>query len=156
LPLLCQSIPTRIASRSRGSGRRRRRTARRAIGCDTSAEALACARANLGAAGLAGRAELHPWDVRALPLPDRSVDVVVADLPFGHLVGSHAENVALYPALLAEAARVARPGARAALLSHELRLMERLLDESAAWALESATRVDVGGLNPRIFVLRRR
>jgi hypothetical protein len=130
--------------------------ARRAIGCDTSAPALECARANLAAAGVAGRCELHGWDARALPLPDAAVDVVTADLPFGHLVGSHDENLALYPALLAEAARVARPGARAALLSHEVRLMERLLAESPAWALESATRVDVGGLWPRIFLLRRR
>lgn len=130
--------------------------ARRAIGCDTSAEALVCARANLEAAGLAGRYELHPWDARALPLPDASVDVITADLPFGHLVGSHAENLALYPALLAEAGRVARPGARAAFLSHEVRLIERLLAESAQWELETATRVDVGGLLPRIFVLRRR
>jgi tRNA (guanine6-N2)-methyltransferase len=129
--------------------------ARRALGCDTSEEAVACARANLAAAGLAGRCELHGWDARALPLPDASVDVVTADLPFGHLVGSHAENLTLYPALLAEAARVARPGARAALLSHEVRLMERLLAESAEWRLESATRVDVGGLFPRIFALRR-
>jgi tRNA (guanine6-N2)-methyltransferase len=130
--------------------------ARRAIGCDTSATALACAAANLEAAGLGGRAELHSWDARALPLGDAAVDVVTADLPFGHLVGSHAENLALYPALLAEAARVARPGARAALLSHEVRLMERLLAEAPAWEVTSVTRVDVGGLYPRIFLLRRR
>lgn len=130
--------------------------ARRAIGCDTSAEALGCARSNLAAAGLGGRCELQPWDARALPLPDASATVITADLPFGHRVGSHAENLALYPALLAEAARVARPGARAALLSHEVRLMEQLLADSPAWQLESATRVDVGGLYPRIFALRRR
>lgn len=130
--------------------------AQRAIGCDTSPEALACARANLEAAGLAGRCELQPWDARALPLPDASVSVITADLPFGHRVGSHAENVELYPALLREAARVARPGARVALLSHEVRLMEQLLGASPDWALETATRVDVGGLYPRIFALRRR
>jgi SAM-dependent methyltransferase len=130
--------------------------AKRAIGCDTSEAALACAEANLRAAGLAGRCELHGWDARALPLRDGSVNVITADLPFGHLVGSHAENLELYPALLAEAARVARPGARAALLSHEVRLMERLLADSEAWELQAVTRVDVGGLAPRIFLLRRR
>ncbi|HMQ34775.1 MAG TPA: methyltransferase domain-containing protein, partial [Chloroflexaceae bacterium] len=129
--------------------------ARRAMGCDTSAEALDCARANLAAAGLAGRCELAGWDARALPLPEASVDVLVGDLPFGHLVGSHDENLTLYPALLAEAARVARPGARCALLSHEVRLMERLLAASSAWRLEEALRVDLGGLYPRIFLLRR-
>lgn len=127
--------------------------ARRAIGCDISPVALGCARANLGAAGLSGRAELHDWDARALPLADASVDALAADLPFGHLVGSHAENLELYPALLGEAARVARPGARCVLLSHEVRLMERLLADSPAWTLEQQIRVDLGGLFPRIFVL---
>lgn len=127
----------------------------RAIGCDTSAAALACARANVGAAGLSARCELQPWDMRALPLPDASVDALASDLPFGHLVGSHEDNLALYPALLAEAARVARPGARCVLLSHEVRLMERLLAGSERWALERATRVDLGGLHPRIYELRR-
>src|SRR5690606_38476253 len=126
--------------------------ARRAIGCDISPVALGCARANLGAAGLSGRAELHDWDARALPLADASVDALAADLPFGHLVGSHAENLELYPALLGEAARVARPGARCVLLSHEVRLMERLLADSPAWTLEQQIRVDLGGLFPRIFV----
>ncbi len=129
--------------------------ARRVIGCDTSASALACARTNLAAAGLAGRCELTDWDVCALPLPDASVDVLTGDLPFGHLVGSHATNLALYPALLAEAARVARPGARCALLSHEVRLMEHLLATTPAWQLEQAIRVDLGGLYPRIYLLRR-
>lgn len=129
--------------------------ARQAVGCDTSAEALACARANLAAAGLDGRCELADWDARALPLPEASVDAIVADLPFGHLVGSHADNLALYPALLAEAARVARPGARCALLSHEVRLMERLLADDGSWAAEETIKVDLGGLFPRIYLLRR-
>jgi SAM-dependent methyltransferase len=128
----------------------------RALGCDISPVALECARANLAAAGLTGRCELTAWDMTALPLPDASVDVITSDLPFGHLVGSHAENLALYPALLADAGRVARPDARCALLSHEVRLMERLLEESPAWALERALKVDLGGLFPRIFLLRRR
>lgn len=129
--------------------------AARAIGCDTSPAALDCARANVAAAGLAARCEIHEWDARQLPLRDASVDVISADLPFGHLVGSHAENVALYPALLAEAARVARPGARCVLLSHEVRLMERLLAEQPVWQPEEIIRIDLGGLHPRIFVLRR-
>jgi hypothetical protein len=34
--------------------------------------------------------------------------------------------------------------------------MERLLADSPIWAMESLTRVDVGGLLPGIFLLRRR
>ncbi len=129
--------------------------AARAIGCDIDPSALACAQSNLAAAGLIGRVELHDWDACQLPLPAASVDVVLADLPFGHLVGSHSENLTLYPALLAEAARVTRPGGRAVLISHEVRLMERSLNALPVWRLQQQVRVDLGGLHPRIFVLRR-
>lgn len=128
--------------------------AQRAIGCDTSDEALACARSNLLAAGHTG-AELHGWDARALPLPSASVSALAADLPFGHLVGSHAQNVALYPAILREAARVATPGAPFALITHEVRLAEALLAQLPAWQVEQVVRVTLGGLHPRIFLLRR-
>jgi tRNA (guanine6-N2)-methyltransferase len=129
--------------------------ARRAIGCDTSSEALNCAIANVAAAKLSGRCELHNWDATALPLGNASVDVITSDLPFGHLVGSHNENLALYPALLREAARIARRDACCALLSHEVRLMESLLAEMPEWSVDDIIRVGQGGLYPRIFLLRR-
>lgn len=128
---------------------------KQAIGCDTSAEALACAGENIKAAKLTDKIELQSWDARDLPLEDASVDALCADLPFGHLVGSHQENVALYPAILAEAARVARPGALFSLISHEIKLMEDLLAQSTDWQLVSAQRIALGGLYPRIFVLQR-
>jgi 23S rRNA G2445 N2-methylase RlmL len=129
--------------------------AARVVGCDTDSEALACAQQNLAAAGFSNRVELYDWDACSLPLPSASIDVVLADLPFGHLVGSHATNLTLYPALLAEAARVTRPGGRAVLISHEVRLMERLLAELPGWCVEQQLRVNLRGLYPRIFVLRR-
>lgn len=129
--------------------------ARRVIGCDIDPAALDCARANIGAAGLSDRCELHPWDMRALPLPDASVDAICADLPFGHRIGTHADNLELYPPLLREAARVTRPGALCTLLTHEVRLMEQLLAAQRVWSLAQAIRVDLGGLHPRMFVLRR-
>lgn len=129
--------------------------AAQAIGCDTDPEALACAYRNLAAAGLSHKVALHDWDAQQLPLPPASVDVVLADLPFGHLVGSHASNVTLYPALLREAARVTRLNGCAVIISHEVRLMERTLAELPEWRLEQHLRVDLGGLYPRIFVLRR-
>jgi 23S rRNA G2445 N2-methylase RlmL len=129
--------------------------AARVVGCDTDSEALACAQQNLAAAGFSNRVELYDWDACSLPLPSASIDVVLADLPFGHLVGSHATNLTLYPALLAEAARVTRPGGRAVLISHEVRLMERSLAELPVWCIEQQLRVNLRGLHPRIFVLRR-
>ncbi len=129
--------------------------ARRVLGCDTSPEALDCARQNLTAAGFAHLVELHDWDARQLPLEAASIDALCADLPFGHLVGSHADNLVLYPALLAEAARVARPGALFALITHEIRLMQTLLGETNTWRAIGEQRIALGGLNPRIFVLQR-
>jgi tRNA (guanine6-N2)-methyltransferase len=147
-----------------------------AIGCDLDARALACARDNLAAFGAAigaapgatagRRAELWQADARRLPLRDGCVDALCADLPFGHLMGSHAQNVATYPLILAEAARVARAGARFALITHEVRLMESLLGigrtgdstqpgTHPSWRCEQVLRVELGGLMPRIFVLRR-
>jgi tRNA (guanine6-N2)-methyltransferase len=129
----------------------------RLIGCDTDPEALACAERNVAAAGLSG-IELTSWDATALPLDDGSVDALAVDLPFGQLVGSHTENVALYPRLLAEAARVARSGARLVAISHQTRLFERSVDADA-WTVEDTFRprlpTQAGSIVAGLFVLRR-
>lgn len=131
-------------------------SAARVIGCDTSATARACAQRNIAASGYAEAIELADWDARALPLPDHSVDAICADLPFGSLVGSHANNIALYPLVLDEAMRVAKPGARLVLITHEVRLMEALLAPPGAWVREGVRRITLGGLHPRLYVLRSR
>lgn len=128
---------------------------REAIGCDTDPAALECARANLAASKLPARVRLEAWDARALPLPDASADVICADLPFGHDVGSHQENLALYPLLLKEAARVARPQARCVLLTHEIRLMSDLLAAAPEWTTEQVIQLSLTGLHPKIYVLMR-
>ena len=130
--------------------------AREAIGCDIDPAALACARENLRAAGLARQTRLEQWDATAMPLPDERVDVICADLPFGQLVGSHAENEAFYPAVFAEAARVARPGARMVLLTHEVRLLERVAWQFAdQWQLAELLRVRSGGMTPAAALFHR-
>lgn len=136
--------------------------ARRLIGGDTDRQALACARENItayvkGAPDKRDTLELHCWDMRRLPLPDASVDAITADLPFGHRVGSHDDNLALYPAMLREAARVARPGARCVLITAEVRLIERTLAHMPSlWQHDASLRVNLGGLRPAILSLRRK
>jgi tRNA (guanine6-N2)-methyltransferase len=125
------------------------------LGCDTNPDALACAHANLEAAGFLERVQLAPWDAASLPLPAGSVDVLCSDLPFGHDVGSHEENLLLYPCLLKEAARVARPGARAVFLTHEIRLMETVLNLASEWEVKNILPIAITGLHPRIYVLKR-
>ena len=134
----------------------------RLIGCDTDPEALACAARNVEASGLerAGleAVELTDWDVTGLPLPDASVDALTVDLPFGQLVGSHTANAELYPALLEEAARVARPGARLVAISQQSRLLERSV-QANAWSTETVLRPTLatsgGPIKPAIVVLVR-
>lgn len=136
--------------------------ARQAMGIDLDPAALACARQNLTAAGYLPAVHLLRADAGRLPFPDAAFDVLTADLPFGQLIGSHAANEALYPRLLAEATRMAAPGARLLLVTHEVRLLERLLAAppfAAAWTPADILRVKLpfksGGLNPRIYCLTR-
>jgi SAM-dependent methyltransferase len=119
------------------------------VGCDTNPAALDAARANVEAAELGEKIRLEDWDATELPLPDASVDVILADLPFGQRIGSHIGNVALYPAVFAEAARVAAPGARLCVVTHELKLAERSL---GPWRLTRCLQVAVGGMHPKVFV----
>ena len=153
----------------------------RLMGCDTNPAALACARRNAKAAGFGkprhqptserpGRRrrsallnlepnveiEWFDWDARALPLEDASLDVLCADLPFGHDIGSHEENLLLYPHILKEAARVAKPGGRAVFITHELRLMETVLNISPDWDLTNILPVTINGLHPRLYQLIRK
>jgi tRNA (guanine6-N2)-methyltransferase len=132
--------------------------AQRLLGCDIDADALACARENVAAASL-NTVELEAWDATALPLPDASVDALTIDLPFGQLVGSHAENAELYPRLLAEAARVAKPGARFVAITHQSRLFERSVNPDL-WSREAVylprLSTQGGTIAAGLFVLRRR
>jgi precorrin-6B methylase 2 len=129
--------------------------ARQTVGCDISADALDCARRNLKAAHMLGAVHLLVMDGRALPLASDQADVICSDLPFGGLVGSHAENLVLYPHLLDECARVARPGARVVLLTHEIKLMRALLARTGEWEVHQELQITLSGLHPCIFLLTR-
>ncbi len=132
--------------------------ARIAVGCDTDGDARACAMENLAAADLT-QARIEDWDATDLPAPESWADVVLADLPFGQLVGSHEQNLDLYPRVLREAARVTIGGGLFVAITHEIRLWERLVDESPAWTIDTVLPIKLpfggGHLRPRIYVLRR-
>mgnify|MGYP000859774416 FL=1 len=123
------------------------------VGVDVSAAAVACARENVAAAGLEG-VELLVDDVTRPGFDlGRGFDVVAADAPWGDAVGDHAANESLYRALLEAARRHLAPGGRFALLSHEVRLVERLLDEGG-WRVVVRRRVEHGGHRPLLLVMR--
>src|SRR6266702_5889357 len=110
-----------------------------------------------GPAGLADAAALARMDATALALRDGACKVLLADLPYGHRMGTHEANAALYPAVLAEAARVTEPDGVMVLVTHELRLFERCLPEARRWwSVERTVGVYQKGHHPVIYLLRRR
>ena len=76
------------------------------IGTDVAAPMLEAARSRVEAAGLTDRVTLVRAPMDALPLGDASIDLVVA-----HGVWNLARSAAALRRAIAEAARVARPGA---------------------------------------------
>ncbi len=134
--------------------------ARIIIGCDDDQEVLHCAEENVRASGYS-KIRLEQWDVSDLPVPDAWVDAVLADLPFGQLVGSHEANTVLYPRTLHEAARVTVGGGLFCAITQDIRLWEGLVADSAAdWSLERVLPIKLpfggGHLRPRIYLLRRK
>jgi predicted RNA methylase len=129
-----------------------------AVGVDVAGEAIEAARENLAAAGLDGRARLLEGDIRdeawgaAGPF-----DCLLADPPWGDKSGRHSENERLHRTLLERAHAHAAPDARLAVLTHEIKIMERCLDGAGdLWRPVSETSVFQKGHHPRIYVLRRR
>ena len=58
-------------------------------------------------------------------------------------------------ALLAEAGRVARPQARFALITHDIRLLEQTLANQTTWQPTERLKIRQGNIQPAIFVLER-
>jgi SAM-dependent methyltransferase len=124
------------------------------LGADLDPAALAQAAGNRG---VVPTAALLRADAARLPVADGAVDRVVANLPFGKRVGSHAGNLALYPAFLAELTRVLRPDGRAALLTDDKALFRRAVEATRGVRLLREVKLATPGgeLHPSAFVLDR-
>lgn len=134
--------------------------ARLALGVDLDPAALACARENARASEHVRQISLLHADATRLPLPSASIDALVADLPYGMLVGSQRENAVLYPAILEEAARVAVGAAPFVVITASRRLFEAALEQRrAAWDVTREIPLKIpfrsGYLRPTIYLLRR-
>ncbi len=122
------------------------------VAVDCSREMIDCGRRNSRAAGMSPRICHLLADARRAPLSSHSADCLYADLPFGNHIGSHDDNLELYPAVLKEAHRLARDNATFVVLTHEVKLMKRCLRQSP-WRIVSETTINLRGLHPRLFVL---
>jgi len=91
-----------------------------------------------------GHMLLARWDARSLPLPDRSVDRIVCNPPFGKQLSRPEDIGPLYQRFLLECDRVLRPGSRSVLLVSD---QAALKDAAAAlnWEHERQVRVRILG-----------
>lgn len=91
-------------------------------GGDINGDALAAMQVNLR--GTRGEISLSRWDARKLPLEDGEVDKVAVNLPFGKQIADESVLPTLYREVLAEIARVLRPGGRLVVLAGNVRVLE--------------------------------
>lgn len=122
-----------------------------AIGSDIDPRAIALARANLDSRLVPAR--LTVSSAEHLDHPDRGIDRVLANLPFGKLVGSHAGNIRLYPAAFREIARVLHPAGRAVLLTDDKRLFEAAVAGTPRLKIVRRRLLAYGGVTPTAYVL---
>jgi tRNA G10 N-methylase Trm11 len=95
-------------------------------GGDRDPAALEAARANANASRL--NVTLQRWDAQALPLADRSIDVVLTNPPFGKQLAIPGEDAdAFYRRLLLEVRRVLTPEGRLVLITSQVQAMQRVL-----------------------------
>ena len=127
--------------------------ARAVVGVDLDGRALDALGRNIAAAGSAVTAVRG--DATRLPFGSGQVSVLATNPPWGHQMGSPATTRRLYPAMLAEAARVLAQDGRLVLLSHQVRRTQEVLADSRDWRIEAERRVALRGHHPRIWVLRR-
>jgi tRNA G10 N-methylase Trm11 len=118
-------------------------------GLDLDEEAVSAARANLKHAA---PAVIRKGDGGATGLPDSTIDLVLANLPFGKRYGDTSTNPALYESLLREMIRTARRGSwRALLLTSDAVSLKTTLQQLPELKYEEAFTVKIRGETSRCW-----
>ncbi len=122
------------------------------IAIDNSRRMLDAGEQNARAAGRSEGISHVLADAGHTPLPANSVDMIYADLPFGLHIGTHKDNLQLYPAVLREAQRIATRRAAFVVLTHEVKLLRSNIS-GFNWRIADERVINLRGLHPRLFVL---
>jgi tRNA (guanine6-N2)-methyltransferase len=125
-------------------------------GGDRDPDAVATARANADAAGL--DIDLQQWDALALPLPDRSFDVVLTNPPFGKRIGiPGGDAYPFYRHVVRELRRVLGPDGRLVLLTSQTTALEHALRGiTSGWQIRRRLPVLVRGERATIYLISTR
>lgn len=124
---------------------------REMVGLDIDANAIAITKTHLRNAAIRGaKVDLRADDVRNSV---GAFDKLVVNPPWGTSVGSHDENLTLYPEVLQAAARIRAPGATLCVLTHEIRVFESSLEAQSDWRVVDEHRFFQKGHWPRLYVL---
>lgn len=124
------------------------------LGGDSNPDAVAQALANIGSRYKP--IEIKQWDARQLPLDEQSVTAVTCNLPFGVQISTPEENRRLYPAVVKELRRVMLIGARAVLLTSDMRAITRALERTSGMYMDVLYPVVILGRRANICVLQKR
>lgn len=124
------------------------------VGVDIDPAAVQCARQNIQAAGR--NIEVAEVDALNTGLPDRSFDLILADLPWGDAIGSTEQNSELYPQFLQEMQRLCSKNGRLCIVTHQIKLLEGLLASQQDWFARELFQAYSGGHHPKAYLLTHR
>jgi 23S rRNA G2445 N2-methylase RlmL len=93
------------------------------------------------------------WDAMQLPLPDGTIDKIACNLPFGKKFPVSQEMLI---ALVNEFARVVRPNGTCVLLTQARKMFHMALEHCGQWDTEKRFVINLLGLRPDVYKLRRR
>jgi 23S rRNA G2445 N2-methylase RlmL len=96
---------------------------------------------------------LYQGDATDLPLPDRIVDALVTNLPWGQQVSAGNDLAELYLGMLRTSGRVLAARGRAVLLTDQSEQLLAALAECPALRLSSSLQISLYGRHPTIYVL---
>jgi 23S rRNA G2445 N2-methylase RlmL len=124
-------------------------SAKKVFGFDISNQAIKLSEQNLARFG--NLVELQTADMQNLPLKNNSLNIIIANLPFGIRVGDRSMNRKLYSGFIKEAQRVLASGGRLVAYTQDKNAFEKAYNDADWKKMEQLAKVQAGGLTIYIY-----